>query len=185
MPGQPGRPTRCWYGVGRVGFALGALVVLVSACGGGGDDVGDIVKTATAVATTRPSPTATPDAVAAYRARVTEVTGRLRDRTATLTADMLAAAETQGDPKWPGVLTGDADLLAAAAADAQALAPPSDAYRAFATKLNTAATTLGQGAATMKEAVQKADATLGGQAFELLTNGTAQLQDAMAALPPG
>lgn len=185
MPSQGRSPYQRWYGARCVMLALGVLAVLAAACGGGGDDVADIVKTATAVATTKPSPTPTPDAVAAYRTRVVEVSDRLRDRTTTLTTDMLAAAETQGDPKWPGVLTGDADLLAAAAAEAQALAPPTEAYRAFASKLNTAAATLGQGAATMKQAVQRADATLGGQAFELLANGTTQLQEAMSALPPG
>jgi hypothetical protein len=166
-------------------FAFLVLATLAAACGGGGDDVGDIVKTATAVAKTKPSPTPTPDAVATYRAKVAEVTAKLRERAASLTTDMLAAAETQGDPKWPAVLTGDADLVVAAATEAQALTPPADAYRAFAAKLNAAAATLGQGAATMKQAVQRADATLGGQAFELLTNGTTQLQEAMAALPPG
>jgi hypothetical protein len=163
---------------------VGLLGLFGSACGGGGENLSDIVKTATAAATMRPSPTPTPDAVATYRLAATEGAQKLNDLAGTLTKDMLAAAESQGDPKWPGVLTGDADLLAAAATAVQALVPPSDAYRPFSTKLSAAAATLGKGASTMKQAVERADATLGAQAFELLTTGTTQLQEAMAALPP-
>lgn len=165
--------------------ALLAVLVAATGCGGGGDDIKDIQATATAAAKTRPSPTATPDPVAAYRAKVTTGTQKLGDAADTLIKDMLAAAETQADPKWPTVLQADADAITLAATALKGLVPPGDAYKSFAAQLETAVDSLSQAAVLLKQTVQSADPALGAQTFELLGKGKEQLTAAMAALTPG
>jgi hypothetical protein len=159
------------------------LATLVQACGGG-DDLQSVRATANAAATLRPSPTATPDPVVAYRANVSTRGNKLVELADGMGKDMLAAADTQADPKWPATLTSDADLVLAAVANVKALVPPGESYRSFSTKLNAAADRLGEAGAKLKAAIQKSDATLGAEAFQALDEGKTQLADALKALPP-
>ena len=164
---------------------LATVLAVAIGCGGGGDDIKDIQATATAAAKTRPSPTATPDLVTAYRTKVTAGAQKLGDATDTLIKDMLAAAESQADPKWPPVLQADAAAIAAAATSLKSLAPPGDTYKPFAAQLDTAIDSLSRAAVLLKQTVQTADPALGAHPFELLGKGKGQLAAALAALPPG
>ncbi len=172
--------------VARVTLALVAVLSLAAvACGGSEeDDIKNIQATATAAAKNRPSPTATPDPVAAYRLKVTAAGKQLSEATDQLHKDMLAASESQADPKWPALLTADADALIAAAAAAQALTPPEEKYKAFATGLNEVAATLDKGAKLLKQAIPTGDQEIGAQAFFAIDEGKTKLPGALAALPP-
>lgn len=174
--------------LGARGTALGLAALLVAAgaaaCGGGGDDIADIQATATAAAKNRPSPTATPDPVTAYRQKVTAAGKRLSDATDQLHKDMLGAAESQADPKWPAMLTADADAVIAAAAAVTGLAAPDDRHREFQTNLAAVAATLDRGAKLLKQAIPTADQEVGAQAFFAVDEGKTKLAPALAALPP-
>ena len=160
-----------------------ALLPLAAACGGGGDDIKNIQSTATAAAKNRPSPTATPDAVAAYRQKVTTSGKKLSDATNKAVADMLTASENQADPKWPGIMIADADAITLLTADLKGLAAPGDTYREFAKNLDAAVAQVEKGAQTLKQAATQASADLGTQAFVALSEGKDKLTAALAALP--
>lgn len=177
--------TRCAL---RAPFALlallaGGAVLTAAACGGGGDDIKNIQATATAAAKNRPSPTATPDPVAAYRQKATDGGKALTTAAAKLSTDMLAAADNQADPKWPNTLNADADAVSSAAGDLKRLTAPSDAYADFGKKLTDAATQLEKAASLLKQAIPAASQDLGAQAFQNLDEGQTKLKDALAALP--
>lgn len=164
-----------------------ALAFAAGACGGGankGDDLSDIQGTATAAAAKRPPPTATPDPVTAYREKVVAGTTRLTQLADQMSKDMLATADSQADPKWPGILNADADQVTQLATDLQKLAAPADTrYAAFAKQLATATDSLIKAARLLKQAVITADVATGTQAFETLTAGTQQLADAAKTFP--
>ncbi len=172
--------------VARVTLALVAALSLAAvACGGSeADDIKNIQATATAAAKNRPSPTATPDPVAAYRQKVAAAGKRLSEATDELHKDMLAASVSQADPKWPAILNADADAVIAAAGSVLALAPPGEKYKAFAASLNEVAATLDKGAKMLKQAVPTGDQEVGAQAFFAVDEGKTKLPDALAALPP-
>lgn len=162
-----------------------AASMAASACGGSEqDDIKNIQATATAAARDRPSPAATPDPVQAYRQKITAAGQRLSGAADKLHKDMLAAAESQADPKWPAILTADTDEVIAAVAAVQALAPPNDKYAAFAAELNEVAAKLDNGAKLLKKAIPTADQEIGAQAFFAVDEGKTKLPAALAALPP-
>lgn len=162
---------------------LGAFAV-VAACSGGGDDVKHIQQTATAVAKNQPSPTATPDAAAAYRQQAMAAAKKLNDSAATLDQDLLKAQSNQSDPNVPQMLTADADTLAAAAQAVQALPPAPAAYKDYADKLNQAAQKMIDSSNLLKQAIKNLDANAGQQSADALDQGRTLLEQASAALPP-
>lgn len=169
---------------GALTFLLVATLLAAAACGGSEeDDIKNIQATATAAARDRPSATATLDPVAAYRQKVTAAGKRLSEATDQLHKDMLAASESQADPKWPTILTTDADAVIAAVAAVKALTPPDDRFSAFAAGLNEIAAKLESGAKLLKQAIPTADQAIGAQAFFAVDEGKAKLPDALAALP--
>jgi len=147
------------------------LSLAAAACG---DDGG--AKTPTAA----PSPTLNP--AAAFRATAKAAGEALGKQAGQLLQDMQAANETQSDPKWPGVLTSDADLVTSAAATVKALAPPAGFPAAPVTALQAAASRLAEGAGLLKQSVQRADSALGAQAFAALSEGQGLLEPALAGL---
>lgn len=172
--------------VACVGLALVTAVSLAAAsCGGSEeDDIKNIQATATAAAKNRPSPTVTPDPAGVYRQKVTAAGKRLSEATDQLHKDMLAASVSQADPKWPTVLTAGADGVIAAAAAVQALVPPDEKYRAFATGLNEVTATLDKGAKMLKQAIPTGDQEIGAQAFFAIDEGKTKLPGVLGALPP-
>ncbi len=174
----------------RTGWAAGLVAGLLllaalplAACGGDGDGIKDAQSTATAAAKNRPSPTATPDQVAAYRQKVAAAGKRLSDSSAQAIADMLKAAENQADPKIPGIIGADADAMIAAVAEIKALTPPNDSYRDFAKNLAEVAAQLEKGAQTLKVAIPRGDQDLGLQGFTLVNEGKDRLTAVLATLP--
>jgi hypothetical protein len=169
-----------------IGLIAGLFILAgmpTAACGGGGDDIKNVQSTATAAAKNRPSPTATPDPVSAYRQKVTTSGKKLSDASEKAVADMLSAAQNQADPKWPPIITADADAVIAAAGDVKALTLPNDSYRDFARNLGDVAAQLEKGAQTLKQAIPRADQDLGAQAFTLLSEGKDKLTAVLATLP--
>jgi len=169
-----------------IGLIAGLAILAglpLAACGGGGDDIKNIQSTATAAAKNRPSPTATPDPVAAYRQKVAAAGKRLGDDSALAIADMLKAAENQADPKIPGIINADADAIIATVAEIKALTPPNDSFTEFAKNLGEVADQLEKGAQTLKVAIPKGDTALGLQGYTLVTEGKDKLAAVLATLP--
>ncbi len=147
------------------------LLALLAACG----DSDEPAPAATA------TPPATQDPASGYIADARAAAARLGAETDTLLKDMVAAQTSQADPKWPGVLNADADLVASAAAALKGLtAPPESAAAAAA--LAAAATRLEEGARLLKASVQTASRDSGLQAFTALTEGKGLLTNAIETL---
>lgn len=151
--------------------AVAASVAFASsACGGGkkNDDFSDIKATATAAALKSPTPAATVDPVTAYYQQAAVLAKDLSDLSTTLNSDMLAAAGSQGDPKWPAQLTSDADLVIAKAAALNKLPVPAGVPQTLAGRIGQAAQGLGAGAELLKQAILKLDPAIGAQSAETL-----------------
>jgi hypothetical protein len=161
-----------WVGPLRA-FVLCALLslgltVLAVGCG---DDDDDGKKTPTTRAT------ATADAATDFKIRAKAAAAKAEKETETLLADMQAAQLSQADPKWPGVLTTDADLVIAAANALKALTPAATTPPALSAGLQSAATRLAEGADILKRSITSADQTLGLQAFAALSEGLGTLKE--------
>ncbi len=157
---------------GAFAFTLGAA--LLTSCGGGSSNFSDIRGTATAAAALHPSPSATVDLHAAYISQQVTLTAELRTLLDHLTADLLAAQASQSDPKWPGVLTADLDLVSAKAAAITAVPAPTGLPSGLADRLAAVAASASSGAAQRKTAVQNADAVTAAKAVQTLDGaGTA------------
>lgn len=171
----------------RIRVVLAALAALAAigaaSCGGGddkGDDFSDIKATATAAALKSPTPEATVDLTAAYYRQAATLAKELGDLTNTLDADMLAAAESQADPKWPTQLTADADLVIAKANALNTLPVPAGVPPTLSGRIGQAAQGLAAGAALLKQAIVKLDPAIGAQSAETLDNAE-NLLDAVRA----
>jgi len=158
------------YFAGPVFIISLTVLLAAAACGGGG------------TTTPTPAPTATPDPAAAYKASATNLATTLGTQADTALKDMQSAQLTQTDPKWATVLTTDADLVTASAAQLKALNSPGGALAATAASLSAAADRLAQGAQFLKQSVQAADPVAGAQAFAALTEGRGMLSAAAAGL---
>ena len=169
-------------------WAIPILVVAAAAfqgCGGGddgGDDFADIKATATAAAQRSPSPEATVDLVKAYYVQASALAKELADLTNTLDADMLGAQASQGDPKWPPVLTADADLVIAKANALNTLAVPAGVPPTLAGRVGGAAQGLAAGANLLKQAILKLDPAIGAEAAATLDNAENLLDSVRAEL---
>lgn len=178
-----------------VGVALAAfLSSIAAACGDdddGGGDFADIQGTATAAAqqtataAAQISPTATPDPAIAFYASATTLAAELGDLVNTLNDDMLRAAANQADPKWPQVLTTDADLVIAKAGELTRLARPTGVPADLTAKLDEATAGLTKGAGLLKDAITNASADLGLQSAQTLDAGEIALDEARALLEAG
>ncbi|MCZ2109213.1 MAG: hypothetical protein LC118_06575 [Dehalococcoidia bacterium] len=166
---------------GLLAAALGGTTLVAAACGSG-DDLGDIKATATAAAKNAPSPTATPDPVPAYRQAADQKAGELATAVKKIQDDMIAASTTQADPKWPSVLTADADAITQKANELIALKAPNADYQPVADQMTTAATKLSTGADLMKQAVTKLSQDFGIQGAAALDEGMKQLATARETL---
>ena len=153
-------------------FIISTVAVLAAAACGGGDGT----KTPTV------APTATPDAVAAYKANANSLVTTLGKQTDTALQDMQTAQTSQTDPKWGTVLPADADLITASAAQLKALTSPGGSLAPVAAALSAAADRLAQGAQFLKQSVQAADPAAGAQAFAALSEGRGMLTAAAAGL---
>lgn len=155
-------------------FAVALVALTLTSCGGGSSNFSDIRGTATAAAALHPSPSATVDLRAAYLTQQVALTAELRTLLDHLTADLLAAQASQSDPKWPGVLTADLDLVSAKAAAIAAAAPPPGLPAGLADRLASVAASASSGAAQLKTAVHNADAVTAAKAVQTLDDaGTA------------
>jgi hypothetical protein len=156
---------------------LAAAITLVSlslaACGGDDSKPGTAVPSATTVSN---------DASAQYRTKAAAAVTNLGKQAETALKDMQSAQFSQSDPKWPGVLTSDADLVLAAAVQLKAVVPPAGPMEDVARRLNEAADKLSEGARSLKQSVQSADQAAGALAFANLTAGRGMLTDAAASL---
>ena len=154
------------------GFACFAL----SACGGdSNDDLSDIKATATAAAQSR---TATPtvDAASAYREDVARLGSEVHDSVQRLTADLLAAQASQGDPKWPGVLGADCDDLATRATALANVNEPGSVPSVLTSGVEGAAISISSSATLLKQAVQNADADLAARAVQQMQDSETTLE---------
>lgn len=169
-----------------VGAMVVAAIVVATACGGD-DDLGDIQETATAAAqnatataaVTTPTPTA--GATSEYLASVKRLGQALAEAGGTLQSDMLAAAESQADPKWPGVLTADAASVVSAAQELIDLEPPAG-QESLDGQVEAAAQKLLDGANLMKTAVEDQSPESGAQAAAALGEGQGMLQAVLSSL---
>lgn len=167
--------------LGAIAGVLMGTALVVAACGGG-DDLGDIKATATAAAKNAPSPTPTQDPVPAYQQNAEQKASELATAVKKIQDDMIAASTTQADPKWPSVLTADADTITQKAKELSALKAPNADYQPIADQMTTAATKLSSGADLMKQAVTKLSQEFGVQGAAALDEGMHQLATAREAL---
>lgn len=162
----------------------GLLVSLIlSACGGGSDDIKHIQQTATAAATRTPATTATPTPAKVSPQQLSEASTRLAASATRTMDDMLAAAQAQADPKWPAVMASDAELMDRSARELLELTPKADVAEPVKRQLDAAATKLSEAASFLKKAATTVDPALGQQAFTSLTEGQDLLTQAMASIP--
>lgn len=157
-------------------------------CGGDSEDeFEDIRKTATAAALLTPSPTAAPtvDPLAAWYADALKAADALAEAVNQLNDDMLAAQQNQADPKVPGLLTADADLVIAKAAALTAVRAPAGASEALTGKVAEAVEGLTNGANLLKEAITKLDPAIGQQSADALAVAEAILDEVRAELKAG
>lgn len=161
-----------------------ALTVGAVGCGDddGGDDFEDIKQTATAAALRTPSPGPTTDPAVAYYAEAAKLAKELGDLVNTLDADMLAAAQSQGDPKWPSVLAADADLVIAKAQQLDRLPAPGSVPQTLTGKINQAVDGLAAGAELLKQAILKLDPAVGAEASATIDNAENLLDEVRAEL---
>lgn len=160
------------------------LTVFSAGCGGnsGDDDFSDLRATATAAATRAPSPEPTANPVISYYTTVGKLAGELADLAKALNMDMLAAAETQGDPKWPALLTTDADLVIAKAQALGKVSVPAEVPPDIAGNVAQAVERLTKGASLLKEAIAKLDPAIGAEAAVALDDGARSLDKAREAI---
>ena len=174
--------------VGAFVLWTAAAALLAGACGGDSEDeFEDIRKTATAAALLTPSPTAAPtvDPLTAWYADALKAADALADAVNQLTDDMLAAQQNQADPKVPGLLTADADLVVAGAAALSRVQTPAGAPDALTGKVAQAVEGLTEGANLLKEAIAKLDPAIGQQAADALAAAEAILDEVRAELTAG
>jgi hypothetical protein len=174
--------------VGIVVAWAAAAGLLVGGCGGDSEDeFEDIRKTATAAALLTPSPTAAPtvDPLAAWYADALKAADALAEAVNQLNDDMLAAQQNQADPKVPGLLTADADLVIAKAAALTAVRAPAGASEALTGKVAEAVEGLTNGANLLKEAITKLDPAIGQQSADALAVAEAILDEVRAELKAG
>jgi hypothetical protein len=174
--------------VGIVVASAAATAFVAGACGGNSEDeFEDIRKTATAVALLTPSPTAAPtvDPLAAWYADALKAADALAEVVDQLNQDMLAAQQNQADPKVPGLLTADADLVIAKAAALKSLQAPAGAPAALTGKVAEAVEGLTTGANLLKEAIAKLDPAIGQQAADTLAAGETILDAVREELTAG
>lgn len=174
-------------GVSIVAAWAAAAGLLVGACGGGEDEFDDIRKTATAAALLTPSPTAAPtvDPLAAWYAEALKAADDLAGAVNQLNDDMLAAQQNQADPKVPGLLTADADVVIAKAAALKALEVPAAAPGALTEKVSQSVEELTRAANLLKEAITKLDPAIGQQSADALAVAEAILDEVRAELTAG
>ena len=147
------------------------LISLLPGCGGDGSG------------TPTPAATATrQDATTEYRTQARDAAAKLGEQAEILVKDMQAAELSQADPKWPAVLTADADLVLAAATALKALTPPPGTPAELPAQLAAAADRLSEGADLQQQAVQTGDRNIGQQAFVTLAEGRTMLNAAAASL---
>lgn len=158
-------------------------MALLGACGDDGkDDFDDIRATATAAALQTPSPGPTTDPVTTYYAQALSLATELGELVNALDADMLAAAQTQADPKWPGVLNTDADLVIAKAKALDSLAAPGSVSQTLTGKINGASDGLAAGAELLKQAILKQDPAIGASAAQTIDEGENALDEVRSLL---
>lgn len=167
--------------------ALAAAVIASAAACGGDDDISDIQATATAAAQNATAtaavstPTPTADATTEYFGNVKSLGQALTEDAGTLMSDMLAASESQADPKWPGVLTADAESVVSAAQRLIDLQPP-PGQETLDAQVEAAAQKLIEGANLMKTAVEDQSPESGAQAAAALGEGQGMLQAVLSGL---
>ncbi len=164
----------------RAGLALvvlaGSLAIVGGwGCGGGGDDLADIRATATAAASAA-AVTPTIDPMAAYKSRANGLASDLSGLYGALFADLLKAQVNQADPKWPGVLTGDADLIVQKAQELRNLAQPAELNPVLAGKIGGVADAFSAAATLLKQAVLRADPGQSAQAVQMLGQANNDLE---------
>ncbi len=167
---------------------VAAAGLLVGACGGSSEDeFENIRKTATAAALLTPSPTAAPtsDPLTAWYGDALKAADTLAEAVNQLNDDMLAAQQNQADPKVPGLLTADADLVIAKAAALAAVQAPTGAPEALRGKVAEAVEGLTKGANLLKEAIAKLDPAVGQQSADALAAAEAILDEVRAELTAG
>ncbi len=163
-----------------------ALVAL-SACGGGSsDNLNDIKQTATAAAQRTPSAAAsaspTADPGQAYLSQATTLVNQIVGLLGTLHNDLLAAQANQADPKWPGVLTADCDLVSAKATEIANLPRPGSVPNTLTSEVRGTANSTASAADLLKSAVHDADPTRAAQAVATLEDNTTIFKDLLPQL---
>jgi hypothetical protein len=168
--------------LGRVALAVPVLW-LAASCGGGGDDIEDARKTATAAAQSRPSPTATLDVAAAYRRGVNDGVETLTADLARLNQDLLGAQANQADPKWPAILQTDITAVRRQADALGALTPAPD-LASFHAALKAELAQIAQGCDMLANAITRAEPAGAAEGVALIFDGRDQVLAKMQELPP-
>lgn len=168
--------------------ALAALAAIAGAvaCGGGDDedDFEDIRATATAAAAATPSPSPGPtqDPTIPYYSQALALANELAELVNKLDADMFAAQSSQADPKWPQLLTADADLVIAKAKQLDSLTVPGGVPETLRGKIRQACDGLAAGADLLKQAILKLDPAIGQESASTLDAGENVLEEVRAEL---
>lgn len=171
---------------GMLLLAASAAIAGAVACGGGDDedDFEDIRATATAAAAATPSPSPGPtqDPTIPYYSQALALANELAELVNKLDADMLAAQSSQADPKWPQLLTADADLVIAKAKHLDSLTVPGGVPETLRGKIRQACDGLAAGADLLKQAILKLDPAIGQESASTLDAGENVLEDVRAEL---
>lgn len=171
---------------GMLLLAASAAIAGAVACGGGDDedDFEDIRATATAAAAATPSPSPGPtqDPTIPYYSQALALANELAELVNKLDADMLAAQSSQADPKWPQLLTADADLVIAKANQLDSLTVPGGVPETLRDKIRQACDGLAAGADLLKQAILKLDPAIGQESASTLDAGENVLEDVRAEL---
>lgn len=167
--------------------ALTVLGLVGAAACGDDDDVSDIQETATAAARAATAtaqvitPAPTDDPATVYREEVRTLGEALAKAAGTLQADMIAAGESQADPKWPQVLGADVAAVLSAAQELTDLDPPAG-QETLDGQVEAAAQKFFDGANLMRTAVERQDPQAGAQAAAALGEGQAMLEAVLSGL---
>ena len=171
---------------GMLLLAASAAIAGAVACGGGDDedDFEDIRATATAAAAATPSPSPGPtqDPTIPYYSQALALANELAELVNKLDADMLAAQSSQADPKWPQLLTADADLVIAKAKQLDSLTVPGGVPETLRGKIRQACDGLAAGADLLKQAILKLDPAIGQESASTLDAGENVLEEVRAEL---
>lgn len=169
-------------------LVLTALVLPAALACGDDDDSGSNATATKPAATaqggsgaTTAATTSGGDATADYKTKANAAAAKLSKAAETAVKDMMSAQLSQTDPKWEGILNGDADAITAGAAEIKALTPPA-AQAEVHKKLVTAADRLAAGAVQLKKSTASGDQGAGTQAFLAFNDGRSQLNDAVTGL---